>query len=158
MSAPLLHDRTPIRIAEVGDASEVAALVRSLSGYYLSPGVTELPPWLTASITPEAFAERFSSNDFDGFVYVIEQRIVGYLSIKQRAHLYHLFVDEAHQRKGIATALWRFARSRLNIVRCTVRSSLFAVPVYERLGFSVSGEVQAKDGVHYQIMILNDRD
>jgi len=146
-----------IRVADVDDAEAVAALVQSLSGYYLSPGATELPDWFAMSITPQAFVERFANDDFDSFVCVLDQEIVAYLSIKQRDHLYHLFVAETHQRKGMAKSLWQYATARLNIAQCMVRSSLFAVPIYERLGFSATEPVAFKDDIGFQVMRLEDQ-
>ncbi len=86
---------------------------------------------------------------------MLDQEIVGYLSIKQRDHLYHLFVSEAHQRKGIAKSLWRYAVARLSVIQCVVRSSLFAVSVYARLGFSATEPVAFKDGIGSQVIRLD---
>jgi predicted GNAT family N-acyltransferase len=38
--------------------------------------------------------------------------------------------------------------------RFTLRSSLYAVPIYKRFGFSESGPVGTKDGISFQPMEL----
>ncbi|MFY0665521.1 MAG: GNAT family N-acetyltransferase [Natronospirillum sp.] len=48
--------------------------------------------------------------------------------------------------------LWAAAIQGFSASIFTVRSSLFAVPVYERFGFVASGPVGTKDGISFQPM------
>ena len=144
-----------IRHAVVDDASEIKNLVSSLSHYYLADKDSSvLPEWFSATLATSEFEQRLSSENFSNFVYSVDNVIVGYISIKDKSHLYHLFVAENHQGKGISKALWSHATSDTGISVYTVRSSLFAVPIYKRFGFNESEPAAAKDGIGFQPMTL----
>ncbi|TGN39121.1 GNAT family N-acetyltransferase [Marinobacter confluentis] len=143
-----------IRKASVEDASEIKELVSSLSHFYLKDENSLLPEWFSKTLELSEFELRLSSEDFSSFVYSINDVIVGYISIKESSHLYHLFVAENYQGKGIAKELWNYATSDSGIDIYTVRSSIFAVPVYRRFGFKESEEATSKDGISFQSMVL----
>ena len=73
-------------------------------------------------------------------------------------HLFHLFVAAAHQRIGIARALWEQARQLSlragPIAEFTVNSSLNAVPVYRSFGFVPAGAVTQVHGIAFLPMRL----
>lgn len=144
-----------MRKAEMSDTGSVAELVRSLSHYYLEDGLNELPEWFNATLTDSAFEARFSDCEYFNFVAEIDGSIVGYISVKAGFHLYHLFVASGFQNQGIAKCLWQHCVNHLSIEQCTVRSSLFAVPVYSQFGFCVSGSVAFKDGIGFQSMVYS---
>ena len=63
-------------------------------------------------------------------------------------------VHPAHQNVGIGKKLWLFASNKgLLGSSVTVRSSLFAVAIYERLGFKISEPPKEFNGLHYQTMV-----
>ena len=144
-----------IRKAEASDIDKVAKIVRGLSHYYLENGSNELPEWFRATLTDSAFSGRFSDNDYFNFVADIDGDVVGYISVKSGFHLYHLFVTPGFHKQGIAKRLWQHCVYNLKIEQCTVRSSLFAVPVYSQFGFRVSGSCAFKDGIGFQPMIYS---
>ena len=88
----------------------------------------------------------------------ISGELVGVAGIRDAAHLYHLFVAESFQGRGIAAQLWEIAsREALadgNPGRFTVNSSPYARALYERLGFVATGEPQVKDGIAFLPMEL----
>ena len=84
-----------------------------------------------------------------------ERGIIGYISLKGDSHLYHLFVSAEYQGQGIASKLWRYVLSQNTSQTYSLRSSLFAIPVYQKFGFKISGDVQSKDGIQFQAMELN---
>lgn len=141
-----------IRYAQVEDALEIKQLVTGLSHFYLENPTHALPAWFAETLEKAAFEQRLSSTQFVNLVYVNHTGIVGYLSIKGGDHLYHLFVAASEQGKGIASALWREARTLIGFERCTLRSSLYAIPVYERFGFKMAGAAANKDGIGFQPM------
>ncbi|MFC3852235.1 GNAT family N-acetyltransferase [Salinispirillum marinum] len=143
-----------IRRTMVEDAAEIKELVSSLSHFYLEDRNSVLPEWFSNTLELSEFERRLSSEEFSSFVYSIDNVIIGYISIKDLSHLYHLFVAEGHQGKGIAKALWEYATSESGINVCTVRSSMFAVPVYRRFGFKESEAAMSKDGISFQPMRL----
>jgi len=100
------------------------------------------------SVSESAEREYLSSPRYLYLVAELEGRVVGFIAMRDRTHLFHLFVAAEHQGRGIARALWE--RAREQILRdgggavFTVNSSLSAVPVYKRFGFRPAGaEIQA---------------
>jgi len=80
------------------------------------------------------------------------------ISIRENNHLYHLFVAEQYQRKGIAQKLWEKAKNDClksgNPGTFTVNSSNNAIAVYESFGFQQSEPTQELNGVLFNPMIL----
>jgi len=68
--------------------------------------------------------------------------------------VYHLFVSEKHQNKGIATELWLKLVDVCRTTQYTVRSSLYAVPFYEKHGFIKTSTIETKDSLQFQSMEL----
>jgi predicted N-acetyltransferase YhbS len=141
-----------IRLAKVEDAPKIRALVCSLSHYYLKDKHSDLPPWFSKTLEIDEFKRRVSSADFLTFVCTDGASIVGYISFKGSNHLYHLFVAESHQGIGLAKKLWRHAVSKIGGGTYTVRSSIYAIPVYESFGFIKSEPEACKDGIGFQPM------
>ena len=141
-----------IRAATPSDALDIKTLVHSLSHYYLQDKTAPLPSWLSKTLAITEFERRLSGDDFITFVYRQSDAVVGYISIKDKNHLYHLFVAETHQGKGIARKLWNHATSTVNSNRYSVRSSLYAVPIYQSFGFKSSSAAANKDGIGFQPM------
>ena len=141
-----------IRDVKVDDALQLSELLISLAQGYLVEGSTTLPHWYAAVLTPEAFSERLADPEYTQFVYTINNQLVGYIAIKSPCHLYHLFVAESFQKQGISKRLWQHAVATLGLTSCTVRSSLYAVPVYRRFGFEKVGSVSFKDAIGFQLM------
>ena len=83
-----------------------------------------------------------------------EQTLAGVLAISDKSHVNYFFVQPAYQKLGIGRQLLHFAlRSGVVGNSLTVRSSLFAVPVYERLGFLAVEPPKISNGMHYQTMV-----
>lgn len=96
-----------------------------------------------------------------GMVYhaaLVDGQLAGFIGIRERSHVYHLFVDERWQRRGIARRLWECARAAAlapgHLGAFTVNSSNHAVPLYEALGFVRSAPMQVAR-VRYNPMRLD---
>jgi len=82
-----------------------------------------------------------------------EGSLVGVLAISDKTHVKYFFVSPNHQRMGIGKQLWQFALTNGFLGNpLTVRSSLVAIPVYERLGFKATELPKVFNGLHYQSM------
>jgi len=142
-----------IRPATEDDAQSIADLVRSLSHFYQEDASAPLPEWFLSTIQPESFTSRMNDPDDLHLVYADSGAVKGYIAVKNATRLYHLFVDENLHGQGIATRLWLAVRSRQPESRhYTVRSSLYAVPVYRKFGFFESGCLGFRDGIGFQPM------
>ena len=147
----------PIRQATPEDTPAIAALVLSLSRYFLAdPERPEAAEAFFRTITPEAIAGYISGGRFRYHVAEDARELAGVVAVRDGGHLYHLFVAERFHRRGLATRLWEHARgdaiARGNPGRFTVNASLIAVPLYERLGFAASAPAVVQDGIAFQAM------
>ena len=141
------------RQAERSDAAAISGLVGDLAHYFLAdPSSPDGEPFL-ATITPDAFSERIAAPNYLHILAEDSIGVCGIVAMRDRSHLYHLFVRSELHNQGIARALWKRAKSVSEGSRFTVNSSLFAVPVYMRLGFSQVGPAQTKNGVAFQPMV-----
>jgi len=144
-----------LRQAQVNDAQTLRSVVMSLSHYYLADGQQDLPDWFANTLTTSEFERRLNDKAFTHYVYLSNDRIVGYIALKQNKHLYHLFVLQAFHRQGIARKLWEYAIAQGSSDTYSLRSSLYAVTVYQRFGFVISGECEHKDGITFQPMLFD---
>lgn len=97
-----------------------------------------------------------------GIVYHVAERdntILGFIAVREKKHLFHMFVDKQHHRQGIARALWAVARQAAieagNPGIFTVNSSNYALPVYKAMGFVQTAPMQYKNGLYYNPMQLD---
>jgi GNAT superfamily N-acetyltransferase len=147
-----------IREAEIDDSGPISRMVSVLAEKFITPDFTdEGRDHLLNSMTPAAIAKYIRS----GYRYHVaedEDEIVGIVGIRENSHLYHLFVAESHQGRGLAKVLWKKAMNeslcRGNPGEFTVNSSLNAQPVYEHLGFVTQSKPITKHGVTYTPMKL----
>ena len=65
------------------------------------------------------------------------------------SHIALFFVDGAHQGKGIGRKLWNTVLAENTSKTVTVHSSLFAIPIYNKLGFVQTDDVQDEGGIQY---------
>jgi GNAT superfamily N-acetyltransferase len=141
-----------IRTASKEDAQQIKDLVSSLSYFYMSDLNSALPAWFSTNLELVQFEARLESGRFTNIIYELDNNIVGYISMKDNSHVYHLFVDRHHQGKGIARQLWSAVKRICPSSKYTVRSSIYAVPIYQKWGFVISDVVGEKDGIQYQPM------
>lgn len=97
-----------------------------------------------------------------GFIYwvaTIDSKIVGVVAIKDFSHLFHLFVDKDHHKKGIAKKLWdevfKCSLSESDKKKFTLNSTSYALPVYERWGFVTTDKEQERHGIRFTPMKLD---
>jgi GNAT superfamily N-acetyltransferase len=85
-----------------------------------------------------------------GFVYhlaEVEGELAGFIAVRERSHVYSLYVDHRFHRRGIARRLWETARDAAlgpgHPGAFTVNSSNHALPFYAALGFVPTAPTQA---------------
>ena len=147
-----------IRRATESDAERISALIRALSGPFTVSPTGEGAESFFASIGEQAIRGYITANNFSYLLAETADTLTGVVAIRDRRHLYHLFVAQPFQGKGLGRKLWLAARQEaLNAGHAgsfTVNSSLNAVPVYERFGFSPSGPKVEAHGVAFIPMQL----
>jgi Acetyltransferases len=140
-----------IRLATTEDAPAIGQLVYSLSAKYIASQFSEEGARnLLGSMELPAVEGYWES----GYRYHLAEDdgvLVGVVSTRDNMHLYHLFVAESHQRRGLAKELWRVAWEACiaagNPGEVTVNSSSLALPFYRKLGFVEVGPQENRRGV-----------
>ena len=147
--------RVEYRPARVDDAAAISQLIcRYARDFTASSDGTGAEQFL-ASVSEAAEAEYISNRRYHFIVACSGNRLAGFIAVRDRNHLFHLFVEPGFQRQGIATHLWREARAAAcNAGAYTVNSSLPALPVYERFGFVPAGPEVVAHGICFLPMRL----
>ncbi len=145
-----------IRSATIEDAAAISQLVTASAREHIAPTLSAAGlAHLLAEMEQESVAARIR-HGYKFFVALESDALIGIAAVRPPAHLYYLFVDTRHQRKGIGRQLWNrtydWITSSTGDEPITVNSSLNAVSVYERLGFAPAGPPEDLHGVRYQPM------
>ena len=135
--------------AKTLDALRLSQITNELTSYIFEK---EVPKWFEDELLEESFKERILSDEYEPFVYVQENEIVGFIAIKNKNRLFHLFVDEKYHKKGIAKELWNYVKEHYDVSNISVNASLYAIKTYESFGFKVSGVQSKYLGLKYQPM------
>lgn len=139
-----------IRPAQPDDYPGLAALLHALAQTFIVPGMPReaATTFLRGNDTAALLAYRERGH----LVRVAEVagELAGFIAIRPPSHLFHLFVAQAFQRRGIARALWEHARG--DAATFTVNSSPFAIPAYVAMGFQCDGPLACHNGITFQPM------
>ncbi|MGN1234475.1 MAG: GNAT family N-acetyltransferase [Christensenellaceae bacterium] len=102
----------------------------------------------------KAFWEAIHSEEYldslTAFGAYERKELVGIIATRKAGtHLALFFVDGSRHGEGIGRRLWTavLAENRSPII--TVHSSLYAVEIYRKLGFTVTADVQTEGGIRY---------
>jgi hypothetical protein len=146
------------RFMKKGEEGRVCALVEKVFNEFVAPdydseGVNEFFKYAN----PLAMAERGGTEQ----VIIVAEKgdnIVGIIEMRNSNHIALLFVS--CRGEGIAKRLFKRAvkecrKRHPDLKTITVNSSLFAEPVYTRMGFMTTGSVQKKNGIIFVPMVLD---
>ena len=130
----------------------VSDLAQRTFDAFVGPDFTE--EGVTAYSTyaaPPALRARQTSDHFT-LVALVDGELAGMIEFRRNEHLSMLFVDPAFHRRGVARRLYEEAVARVLrdnpvVDEVTVNASRYAVPAYEKLGFSVTGQEQTVNGI-----------
>jgi GNAT superfamily N-acetyltransferase len=138
------------------DIPEAHALVRKVYDEFLSGENTRRGNEVFYDFIKNENAEgRLSENSF-ALAARNNNRICGMIEIKNYNHVCLLFVQSEMQNRGIAKTLYQKALAkciRKNSNFIDVNSSLYAVPVYEKLGFKKTGDKTILKGIQFVPML-----
>lgn len=151
-----MNNTHEIRYALEADASAISELIYSTSRDCCFTAEHPCPDWYEASIQPAQILKLLGSAQMAWLVATSDKALVGALAISDSSHVKYFFVHPAFQKLGVGRQLWQFALDG-GLLRntVTVRSSLFAVAAYARLGFQAVEPPQVFKGMHYQTMEAN---
>ena len=105
------------------------------------------------AIHDEGFIARLSAyGAFDG------DSLIGILASRNEgSHIALFFVDGAYHGQGIGRSLWNAFLSESDQNEITVNSSLYAVGIYEKLGFTKTDEPQEDSGIRFIPMVYRNK-
>jgi len=142
-----------IRPLAPADIASIASLLKELVNTFI---VHDCPPEAAAAFLKEQDAAAIGAHIDSGMVYHVAEAdgaIAGFIGVRDGSHVYHMFVDRAFHRRGIAHALWQAARAAAgDAAAFTVNSSNYAVPVYEALGFVRTSPMLVHKGIAFNPM------
>ncbi|MGJ0480053.1 GNAT family N-acetyltransferase [Pantoea agglomerans] len=141
-----------IRDAIASDAKSISKLIHEVSVQCNFSEMEPCPQWFIESIKPDVLQPLIVSDDYLWLIAVEKGEVTGVLTVFEGNLVKYLFVHPKFQRKGVAKALWQRVTPVLRS-EISVRSSLFAVPFYEKKGFKKVGEVKFFNGVSFQTMM-----
>jgi ribosomal protein S18 acetylase RimI-like enzyme len=146
-----------IRPATVGDAAEIAALIREFAAVLVEDPAAAGPFW--ASMSAKAHARNLQSARFRYTLACAgDEELLGFIAMRDERHLFNLYVRERAQRQGIGRALWRHALKalgdRTDDGDLTVNASLDAVAFYRALEFREAAAVVRTQGIAFVPMRL----
>ena len=144
-----------IRPVITGDIDKIIPFVISLSKQYFIEEGNDLPDWYSKTLEKSSFLARLNGNDYYNISFEENGEIIGYASFKKPNNIYHLFVKASNHRSGVARLLWNAMKDAFPADHYTVRSSIYAIPVYEKFGFRPAGQAKSQMGLRYQPMVLN---
>ncbi len=142
-----------IQLATREYAAPISDLIGSVSSYFtLHPQGLGAEGFLE-TISPESILKYIENPSFYYCICIIENELAGVIAIKEKTHVFHLFVSPKHQKKGLARLLWNHALvnafEKNAVVAVTVNSTPFAVEIYEKFGFKRAGEKVEKNGIAF---------
>ena len=139
------------------DAADISKLIASTSETCCFSEATPCPDWYLNSIQTQSIATLIASESMVFLLAVNDQAIAGVLAIEGKSSIKYFFVRPAQQKMGIGQLLWQFAKNSGAFGETLkVRSSLFAVPVFERLGFKSTEPPGCFNGLHFQSMVAHN--
>lgn len=135
-----------------GDAEAISALTDALARRWIWPDCDARGrDALSGAMSVAATRGRLTST---GYAYLVAEKdgqVIGVAGMRLPHHLYHLFVDDASQRRGLARRLWQELRHHPHLQSwpgaVTVNASRGAVGFYHKLGFVRAGDEENRGGI-----------
>lgn len=110
-------------------------------------------------ISDQWLKNMFLKGEYQMFVALEKEKIVGFITIRNRCHISLLFVDKDYHRRGIGASLIQkigeYLISEVGVDYMTVDSAPYALEFYNKLGFWDLAPQQEKQGIIYTSMKKN---
>ena len=149
-----MNEPVTYELLRPGREPEVCELIARVFHEFIGPGYApEGVGHFLEYVQPAAMAERQTRDHFV-ITALCGSRIAGAVEVRGGEHVSLMFVDKEHHGQGVCRELFRRAVDRLNAAgqppaTMTVNSSPYAVPVYERLGFTVQEPEKEINGIRF---------
>ena len=137
---------TKLRALTPEDIPAAAALLRRAAEEFILHESTPEDGAAFLAEQGEDGIRRFLAAGYVYHVAEVDGELAGFIAIRERGHVYSLYVDKRWQRRGIARRLWETARDAAlgpgHPGAFTVKSSNYAMPFYASLGFVPTAPMQ----------------
>ncbi|HSG22800.1 MAG TPA: GNAT family N-acetyltransferase [Azonexus sp.] len=150
-----------LRKGEAADAHAISHLLMAASVRHVLPDFSVAgQEYYSAQLMPARIEAKLRQPEVFRFhLATLDDELLGVAAIKEIAHLYYLFSDNQHRRRGIARALWQRVLDEAvaagNPGEFNVNASRYAVAAYWRLGFLPLGPEAECNGIRYVPMAFN---
>jgi ribosomal protein S18 acetylase RimI-like enzyme len=132
------------------DIPEAAALLRRAAEEFILHESTPADAAVFLTEQGEQGMRRFLASGYVYHVAEVDGVLAGFIAIRERSHVYSLYVDKRFHRRGIARRLWDTAREAAladgdqpgHPGAFTVNASNHALPFYASLGFVPTAPTQ----------------
>lgn len=112
-------------------------------------------------ISDQWLKNMFLKGEYQMIVALEEEKIIGFITLRNRCHISLLFVDKNYHRQGVGTALIQilgeYLISEIGVDYMTVDSAPYALEFYHKLGFWDLAPSQENNGIIYTSMKKNLR-
>lgn len=144
-----------IRQFQPQDAQSLEPLIRQTFDRYIKNELSPEGQSVFFDMVARVVGNHY--RDYMTFTALDDETPVGMLSLRQQTHICLFFCDKNQMNRGIGRALLNYAQQVLldklhRDITLTVNSSLFAVNIYQRLGFASKGGVERINGISFQAM------
>lgn len=147
-----------IRKATVSDSHIISQLISSNAQLLLQDDFEDDGLSFFLNAVKSTSIKEYMEQGFAYWVAEIDSEVVGVVAIKDVSHLFHLFVDKNHHKKGIAKQLWqevlKYCLANDSNGIFTLNSTSYALPVYQNWGFVITDEEQIRHGIRFTPMKL----
>ncbi|AMP04024.1 GNAT family N-acetyltransferase [Collimonas pratensis] len=136
--------------AHASDAVTISALIQQFTHEFTISADGSGAEQFLASVSVAAEAGYISDPRYHYINAFVGGVLAGFIAMRDRSHVFHLFVAPEFQRQGLATRLWQAAlASAPDAAGFTVNSSPSALPVYQRFGFAATSAQVEMHGIRF---------
>lgn len=152
-----------LRKARRCDAERISQLLTTLVNKYILPTCSKEGGQLIVNSMAPICILSYLDLGYEYHVAELKGELIGVVGIRDNSHLYHLFIAESQQGKGLSRQLWEHARdvclANGNQGQFTVNSALNAANIYLKFGFipdiNENNGIREKFGVKDMPMTLS---
>ncbi|MDP4183028.1 MAG: GNAT family N-acetyltransferase [Bacillota bacterium] len=152
-----------IRYISSDDIEKISELVWVVFSEFVAPGYSEEGVGTFKSfVQPEELKKSIDNGRFFILACFEEEKPMGTIAMRDNCHVSLLFVDKEYHGRGIARKLYEEAVRKCKeenpgLDEVTVNSSPYAVEIYKRLGFEITGEQATQNGITFAPMRMRIR-
>ncbi|MGQ0710543.1 MAG: GNAT family N-acetyltransferase [Rhodoferax sp.] len=143
----------PIRPALPSDASDISALILSLSQHFTVSPTGQGAEAFLQSVAVDAVRAYIQSPRYHYLVARQGARLIGAGALRDHTHVFHLFVAQDQQGLGLGRRLWEQLRTvalaQGPVEAFTVNASANAQGFYATLGFVPTAACQQAHGIAF---------